>query len=74
MSSRTILVVDDYGDLRRLVASFLRARGYQVLQASTGKAAVQITIGVNPNLLLIKAELHDCIQKPISFRELEAVI
>ena len=117
MSSGTILVVDDYEDLRRWVAFFLRGRGYQVLQASTGKTAIQIAIGVNPNLLLldqrlpdmdgaevarelrkipktahipvvawtadcsiarrqalIKAGLHDCIQKPVSFKDLEAVI
>src|SRR5215467_2316764 len=55
----SILVVEDYGDLRRLVASFLRARGYQVLQASTGKAAIQIAIGVNPNLLLLDQRLPD---------------
>ena len=33
MSSKTILVVDDYEDLRKLVAFFLSGRGYEILEA-----------------------------------------
>ena len=118
MSSRTILVVEDYEDLRNAVAFFLRAHGYEVLQTATGNAAIQIATNQSPNLVLvdlrlpdingvevarelrkipntahipvvgwsadcdseprrqalINAGLHDCIQKPVSFRELEAVV
>ena len=40
MSSKTILVVDDYEDLRKLVAFFLSARGYEVLEAPTARMAI----------------------------------
>lgn len=40
MSSKTILVVDDYEDLRKPVAFFLPARGYAVLEAPTARMAI----------------------------------
>jgi CheY-like chemotaxis protein len=59
MSSKTILVVDDYEDLRRLVALFLFARGYGVLQAPSGRAAIDAAIEGIPNLILIDLRLPD---------------
>jgi CheY-like chemotaxis protein len=118
MSSKTILVVDDYEDLRKLVAFFLSARGYEILEAPSGRRAIHAAIEDNPNLILLDLRLPDingievarelqripqtahipviawtadyrakpnrdmllqsglleCIQKPVSLRELEAVI
>ena len=37
---KTLLVVDDYEDLRKLVAFFLPARGYAVLEAPTARMAI----------------------------------
>lgn len=118
MSSKTILVVDDYEDLRKLVAFFLSARGYEVLEAQSGRTAIHAAMEGNPNLILLdlrlpdmngievarelqkipetahipviawtadyraqpprdrllQAGLFDCIQKPVSLRELEAVV
>ena len=118
MSSKTILVVDDYEDLRKLVAFFLSARGYEVLEAPTGRMAIHAAIESNPNLILLdlrlpdmngievarelqkipetthipviawtadyrnqpnrdtllQSGLFDCIQKPVSLRELEVAV
>src|SRR5690606_20388149 len=40
--SETILLVEDNDDLRMLLATILDARGYQVLQAENGKAALDV--------------------------------
>jgi PAS domain S-box-containing protein len=40
--SETILVVDDQDPVRQLVCSILKARGYNVLQASSGPAALAL--------------------------------
>jgi CheY-like chemotaxis protein len=118
MSSKTILVVDDYEDLRKLVALFLSARGYEILEAPSGRTAIHAAIKDNPNLILldlrlpdmngievarelqkipqtagipiiawtadyrakpnrdmlVRSGLFECIEKPVSLRELEAVI
>jgi DNA-binding response OmpR family regulator len=118
MSSKTILVVDDYQDLRKLVAFFLSARGYEVLEAPSGRTAIHAAIEGDPNLILLdlrlpdmngidvarelqkipktahipviawtadyrakpnrdtllQSGLFDCIQKPVSLRELEAAV
>ena len=118
MSSKTILVVDDYEDLRKLVAFFLSARGYQIIEAPSGQRAIHAAIKDNPSLILLDLRLPDmngievarelqkmpqtaqipviawtadhrakpnrdtllqsglfeCIEKPVSLRELEAVI
>jgi len=118
MSSKTILVVDDYEDLRKLVAFFLSVHGYEVLEAQSGRTAIHAAMEGNPNLILLDLRLPDmngievarelqkipemahipviawtadyrakphrdmllqaglfgCIQKPVSLRELEAVV
>jgi CheY-like chemotaxis protein len=118
MSSKTILVVDDYEDLRKLVAFFFSTRGYEVLEAPTGRTAIHAAIEGNPNLILLdlrlpdmngievarelqkfpetahipviawtadhrakpnrntllQSGLFDCIEKPVSLRELEGAV
>lgn len=118
MPSKAILVVDDYEELRKLVGFFLSARGYEVLEAPSGRRAIHAAIKDNPNLILLdlrlpdmdgievarelqripqtahipviawtadyrakpnrdmllRAGLFECIEKPVSLRELEAVI
>ena len=37
---KTLLVVDDYEELRKLVEFFLSARGYAVLEAPTARMAI----------------------------------
>ena len=59
MSSKTILVVDDYEDLRKLLAFFFSARGYNILEAPSGRIAIQAAITDNPNLILLDLRLPD---------------
>ena len=118
MASPKILIVEDFEDLRNLVSFYLCARGYDVLEAPTGRAAIEIAITGNPNLVLLdlrlpdingveiaqelrklpqtkhipilawtadcrskpaeevwrRAGISDCLEKPVSMRELEAAI
>jgi DNA-binding response OmpR family regulator len=118
LASQKILIVEDFEDLRNLVSLYLCARGYEVLEARTGRTAIKIALSANPNLILLdlrlpdmngldvarelrkspqiehvpivgwtadcgsrphekvwrEAGLADCVEKPVSMRELEAVI
>ena len=58
-SSPKVLVVEDFEDLRRLVASYLDSRGYHVLQAANGKVAIQTARSEKPNLILLDIRLPD---------------
>jgi len=58
-SPRRVLLVEDFEDLRKLVALYLDARGYQVLEAANGKVAIQTAISGKPNLILLDIRLPD---------------
>jgi len=49
----TILVVDDYSDNRTLLSSWLRAKGYKVIEAQDGKEGVLQANRSNPDLILM---------------------
>jgi CheY-like chemotaxis protein len=51
--SSTILVVDDYSDNRLLLATWLRAKGYKVIEASDGKEGVLQANRSHPDLILM---------------------
>ena len=59
MDSRRVLLVEDFEDLRKIVAFYLSARGYQVLEAANGRTAIQTAISGNPNLILLDLRLPD---------------
>ncbi|MEO8692944.1 MAG: response regulator transcription factor [Acidimicrobiales bacterium] len=48
-----VLVVDDEPQIRRALLLNLKARGYDVLEAATGEAAVQATASEHPDLVLL---------------------
>lgn len=52
-TSSTILVVDDYSDNRMLLATWLRAKGYKVIEAKDGKEGVLQANRSNPDLILM---------------------
>src|ERR1041384_3820136 len=54
-----VLVVEDFEDLRNLIAVYLGNRGYQVLEARNGKAAIQTATSGNPHLILLDIRLPD---------------
>jgi len=118
LASHKILIVEDFEDLRNLVSFYLCARGYDILEACTGRAAIEIAVIGNPKLILLdlrlpdingvavarelrklpqtkhipilawtadcrskpaeevwrRAGISDCLEKPVSMRELEAAI
>lgn len=54
-----ILVVDDFENLRKLVATFLARLDYTVLQAADGRTAIKTAIAEGPKLILLDLILPD---------------
>jgi two-component system, OmpR family, KDP operon response regulator KdpE len=48
-----ILIVDDEPQIRRALFLNLRARGYEVIEAATGEAGVQLAASEHPDLVLL---------------------
>jgi two-component system KDP operon response regulator KdpE len=55
----TILVVDDEEQIRRALRSILRTRGYRVVEAATGQAALLAAIDETPDLVVLDLMLPD---------------
>lgn len=55
----SVLIVEDFEDLRKLVAFYLSARGYRVLEAGNGKAAIQTALSESPSFILLDLRLPD---------------
>lgn len=53
-----ILVVDDEPSLRRMLRTSLSAQGYRVLEAGTGRGAIE-ALGESPDLVLLDLGLPD---------------
>jgi DNA-binding response OmpR family regulator len=56
---RTVLVVDDDLDIRKMVVRLLRTRGLEVLEADRGLLALRLVKEHNPNLILLDAMLPE---------------
>lgn len=54
-----ILIVDDDKDLCFVLKRFLSKHGFEVLEATTGRAALEILDSVEPNLILCDFRLED---------------
>jgi CheY-like chemotaxis protein len=50
---KTIMVVDDYEDLRRTTHMALEAFGYRVVEAASGEEAVELAQAEAPDLILM---------------------
>ena len=50
---KTVLVVDDFRDTRKLVKLLLEKNGYEVLEASDGYDAVKQAVKSRPDLILM---------------------
>jgi len=57
--TKSILIVDDNENLRKLLVWFLQPRGYETLQAATGKEAIEKAIAAQPRLILLDIRLPD---------------
>ena len=49
----TVMVVDDYDDIRRLICMQLQCKGYRVLEAANGEEAVELATRSCPGLILM---------------------
>ena len=57
MSEKTVLVVEDEEDIRLLLRAVLESEGYEVVEATTGKEAVDTAIELVPRLILMDISL-----------------
>jgi CheY-like chemotaxis protein len=57
--TKSILIVDDNEDLRKLLAWLLQPRGYETLQAATGREGIEKAIAAQPSLILLDIRLPD---------------
>ncbi len=56
-TNSTIMVVDDYEDTRFLLRQVLEMKGYRVVEAATGRDAVEVACRERPNLILMDLNL-----------------
>lgn len=57
MPGKTVLVVDDIAEQRHILVTLLRYSGYEFLEATDGKAAIQMAREQHPDLILMDAGL-----------------
>jgi len=57
--SKSVLIVDDNEHLRRILATFLQSRGYEISEAASGHEAIATAIATKPNLILLDLTLLD---------------
>ncbi|MFH1330641.1 MAG: response regulator, partial [Actinomycetota bacterium] len=53
MDPHRILVVDDEANIRRIVASYLRSDGFEVVEAADGKSALTAFDRMAPDLVIL---------------------
>lgn len=56
-AGQSILVVEDYDDIRKLMKAWLRESGYLVFEAADGRQAVEVAEREHPNLILMDFNL-----------------
>ena len=56
---RTILVVDDFDDTRLLLRTWLRKKGYHVVEAANGKEAIAKAEETHPDLIIMDVEMPE---------------
>jgi two-component system, sensor histidine kinase len=59
MSVTTVLNVDDKGANRYVKSRALRSAGYEVLEAGSGRAALDLAFAHRPDLVLLDLKLPD---------------
>ncbi|HBB86644.1 MAG TPA: response regulator [Blastocatellia bacterium] len=55
----TILVVDDFDDTRLLLRTWLRKKGYRVVEAENGNEAVAKAREIEPDLIIMDVEMPE---------------
>jgi CheY-like chemotaxis protein len=57
--AQKILIVDDHEHLRHILASILRVRGYEILEAGTAAQGIERALSTQPHLILMDIQLPD---------------
>ena len=57
MMNKTILVIEDHEDNRRIMRDLLTSSGYEVIEAVTGEEGVTAAENYRPNLILMDVQL-----------------
>jgi CheY-like chemotaxis protein len=52
-SAQTILLVEDFDDTRLMMRLWLTKKGYRVIEAASGEAAIEIAQRQNPDLIIM---------------------
>ena len=55
----TILVVDDFDDTRLLLRTWLRKKGYRVVEAENGNEAIAKANEIEPDLIIMDVEMPE---------------
>ena len=55
----TILVVDDFEDTRLLLRTWLRKKGYRVMEAGNGNEAIAKVREIEPDLIIMDVEMPE---------------
>jgi CheY-like chemotaxis protein len=55
----TILVVDDFDDTRLLLRTWLRKKGYRVVEAENGNEAIAKAREIEPDLIIMDVEMPE---------------
>jgi two-component system cell cycle response regulator DivK len=58
-SRPTILVVDDFEDTRLLLRTWLRKKGYRVVEAENGNEAIAKAREIEPDLIIMDVEMPE---------------
>jgi DNA-binding response OmpR family regulator len=59
MSPASILITDDESNIRMMVRTALESDGYNVLEASTGRQAIEVIKHENPQLMVLDLNMPD---------------
>jgi CheY-like chemotaxis protein len=59
VAQRTILVVDDFDDTRLLLRTWLRKKGYRVVEAGNGNEAIERVREIGPDLVIMDVEMPE---------------
>lgn len=51
--NKTVLVVDDYPDFRKIISIVLKRYGYDIIEASDGYEAVEMAVEQHPDMILL---------------------
>jgi two-component system cell cycle response regulator DivK len=57
--SHTILIVDDFDDTRLLLRTWLRKKGYRVVEAANGNEAIAKARDAAPDLIIMDVEMPE---------------